>query len=79
MSGMSFSCGHGRLTLSGAAGGQLTVPINTSTTTSESAFRGGLGEQALQLEEAQGRIYPATLTGVFQTSDAQAIELRAKP
>ena len=37
---MSFSCAHGRLTLSGAAGGQLTAAPNTSITTSESAFRG---------------------------------------
>lgn len=76
---MSFSCAHGRLTLSGAAGGQLTAAPNTSITTSESAFRGGLGEQELVLEEAQGRIYPATLSSVFHSTDTQPLELRAKP
>lgn len=76
---MSFVCGGPRLTLSGAAGGQLTASINTSATTSESAFGEGIGAQALQLEEASGKTYPATLTSVFQTSDAQPTELRAKP
>ncbi len=75
----SFSCSGPRLTLSGATGGQLTVVPNASATASESAFGQGLGEQALVLEEAQGKSYPATLTGTFQTVDAQATELRAKP
>jgi hypothetical protein len=48
-------------------------------TSSESVFGEGFGEQALQLVEASGRTYPATLTGTFQTLDAQSTELRAKP
>ncbi len=76
---MSFSCGHARLTLSGSAGGLLSASINTSSASSESAFGEGRGVQGLELEEPQGETYPATLTSTFQTVDAQAIELRAKP
>ena len=76
---MSFSCGHASFSLSGAAGGQLSVALNTLTSSGESAFGEGLGEQALELEEAQGKTYAATLTTVIKVADAQATELRAKP
>lgn len=75
----SFSCGHGWLTLSGGAGGQLTTPMNASTSTGEAAFGDALGTQALVLAAPQGAAYPATLTSVLQIADAQATELRTKP
>jgi hypothetical protein len=76
---MSFSCGHVSLALSGAAAGHLITLTNIALSAGEAAFGTGLGEQALELEEAQGRTYPATLTTSLQISSPQPLELRAKP
>ena len=75
----SFGCGHGRLTLSGAAAGQLTVPVNAPSSSDQSAFGSGLGEQDLELEDEHGATYAATLTTTIAIADTQAIELRATP
>ena len=76
---MSFNCTHGTLTLSGTAGGQLGVPIDTPDNSSKSAFGTGLGEQNLQLDDEHANTYVATLTTAIQITDTQTIELRAKP
>ena len=76
---MSFDCGRGTLSLSGAAAGQLSVAINTSASSSTSAFGTGAGEEDLELEDEQGTTHSATLTTTLQIANAQAIELRAKP
>jgi hypothetical protein len=75
----SFDCAHGTLTLSGAAAGQLSVPINAAASSSQSAFASGLGEQDLQLEDDHGATHSATLTTTIRTTDTQPVELRATP
>ena len=76
---MSFGCGHGVLTLSGTAAGQLSVPLNAPTSSGRAAFGSGLGEQDLQVEDEYGTVYAATLTTEVQIADTQTIELRAAP
>jgi hypothetical protein len=74
---MSFSCGHGALTLSGTAAEQLSVSVNAPTSSAKYAFGSGLGEQDLQLGDEHGTVDAATLTTEIQIADTQAIELRA--
>jgi hypothetical protein len=75
---MTFRCGDEEYTLKGGARGETKGDRNVMSSTSESVFKAGVGEQDLDVV-ADGKEYKTTMVASYVLTGTQATEIDTNP